>query len=147
MGCKMKTLLLLATMVALGIPSLQADKNKGMIQIQITGLKSNAGQVLIALTNSKENYDSREEAYQGQEVTIKNKKATAVFTEIPHGTYAIKLYHDINKNGKLDSNFFGVPKEPYGFSNNARGRFGPPSFEKTQFSLFTDTLTVSIEAR
>mgnify|MGYP003572328091 CR=1 FL=1 len=50
-------------------------------------------------------------------------------------TYAIAAYHDANGNQELDKNFFGVPKEGYGFSNNARATFGPPSFEKAAFSF------------
>jgi uncharacterized protein (DUF2141 family) len=45
------------------------------------------------------------------------------------------LYVDSNKNEKLDTNFFGIPKEQFGFSNNAKGRFGPPSFESASFEL------------
>ena len=55
--------------------------------------------------------------------------------ELPDGIYAIGLYVDSNKNEKLDTNFFGIPKEQFGFSNNAKGRFGPPSFESASFEL------------
>ena len=55
--------------------------------------------------------------------------------ELPPGTYAIGIFHDANLNNQLDNYFFGVPREQYGFSNNARGFMGPPSFEDTAFSL------------
>ena len=55
--------------------------------------------------------------------------------ELPPGTYAIGIFHDVNLNNKMDNNFFGVPKEQYGFSNNARALFGPPDFENAAFVL------------
>ena len=55
--------------------------------------------------------------------------------ELPAGTYAIGIFHDVNLNNKLDNNFFGIPKEQYGFSNNARALFGPPEFGAAAFEL------------
>jgi uncharacterized protein (DUF2141 family) len=50
-------------------------------------------------------------------------------------TYAVIIYHDLNGNGEIDMRRFGRPREPYGFSTNARGRFGPPSFDEVSFVL------------
>ena len=55
--------------------------------------------------------------------------------ELPDGIYAIGLYVDSNNNEQLDTNFFGIPTEQFGFSNNAKGRFGPPLFESASFEL------------
>jgi uncharacterized protein (DUF2141 family) len=48
------------------------------------------------------------------------------------GAYAISIFQDENRNGELDSNFIGIPKEPYGFSNNLK-KMRPPSFEEALF--------------
>ena len=55
--------------------------------------------------------------------------------DVAPGTYAIGIFHDVNLNNRLDNYFFGVPKEQYGFSNNARGFMGPPSFNDAAFSV------------
>ena len=55
----------------------------------------------------------------------------------------MKLFHDENENGELDTGFLGIPKEDYAFSNNASGVFGPPSYDKAKFELTAD-LTVEI---
>ena len=55
--------------------------------------------------------------------------------ELPAGQYAVGIFHDVNLNNKMDNNFLGLPKEQYGFSNNARALFGPPSFEDAAFEL------------
>lgn len=55
--------------------------------------------------------------------------------EIPNGVYSISLFIDVNGNQEFDTNFLGLPKEQYGFSNNAMGTFGPPKFEPASFIL------------
>ena len=60
--------------------------------------------------------------------------ATYTF-ELPKGIYAIGIFVDANYNNKMDRNFFGVPKEQYGFSNDAKGSFGPPSFKDASFNV------------
>ncbi|MEO8590991.1 MAG: DUF2141 domain-containing protein [Flavobacteriales bacterium] len=63
-------------------------------------------------------------------------------TDLTVGRYAIKAFHDVNDNGKLDTNWIGIPSEPYGFSNDAMGTFGPPSFEQAGFVVKTGANTV-----
>jgi len=55
------------------------------------------------------------------------------------GTYALSGYHDQNSDGKLNTNFLGIPKEPAGFSNGARGRFGPAKFDQAKFEVTGDS--------
>jgi uncharacterized protein (DUF2141 family) len=63
--------------------------------------------------------------------------ALCVFEDVAPGTYGISAFHDQNDNQKLDTNLIGVPVEDYGASNNARGVFGPPSFDDARFA-YTD---------
>ena len=66
--------------------------------------------------------------------------------ELPEGRYAIGVFHDANRNNRLDTGLFGIPKEQFGFSNNAKGRFGPPSFEAASFVVSgsaTQSITLS----
>ena len=51
------------------------------------------------------------------------------------GGSIIKLFLDLNGNGEMDTNFLGIPKEPFGFSNNAKGKLGPPSFDAAAFQV------------
>ena len=57
---------------------------------------------------------------------------------LPNGTYAIGIFVDANYNNEMDRNFFGVPKEQYGFSNDSKGSFGPPSFKDASFTVSGD---------
>ncbi len=66
--------------------------------------------------------------------TIRGSSAVCVFKSVPKGVYAISAFHDQNNNGKLDTNFIGLPTEDYCASRDARNSFGPPSFGDAKFS-------------
>ena len=56
------------------------------------------------------------------------------------------FFHDINKDEELNTNMVGIPKEPYAFSNNARGTFGPPSLEDQTFKVKGDVkMTIELK--
>ena len=59
-----------------------------------------------------------------------NGKVTVVLKDLPEGALAFSLFQDANGNGRLDMNPMGIPVEPFGFSNDAVGNFGPPKFEQ-----------------
>jgi uncharacterized protein (DUF2141 family) len=63
---------------------------------------------------------------------------------LPDGEYAFRVMHDLNDNGELDSNFVGMSTEPWAFSNNAVGKFGPPQWSDVRFEL-RDDLTQTID--
>lgn len=63
------------------------------------------------------------------------EEAFKITIELPDGEYAIAAFLDLNKNEKMDKNFIGIPKEQYGFSNNAMGRMSAPSFEQAKFKV------------
>lgn len=72
-------------------------------------------------------------------VVDSNKEDIYIIENISPGDYAVAIFQDINGNGKIDTFFFGIPKEPYGFSNNARKLMGPPSFKDCKFQIANDT--------
>ena len=120
------------------------DKNTGNLIIVVTGIENDDGEVLIAVSNSRENYESNDTAFVGAKFKIKNRKAEYTFEELPVGEYAIKLFHDENMDGELDSNFLGIPTEDYGFSNNARGTFGPADYDDAKFLFKQTEMTMEI---
>jgi uncharacterized protein (DUF2141 family) len=100
-----------------------------VIQFDLTESK---GSLFIGIYNSDQDFMKKSVADSIVEV---NNKKMLVRMAIPKGDYAISVFHDLNGNGVLDTHLFGIPKEPYGFSNNARGTMGPPSFEDCTFSF------------
>ncbi len=73
-----------------------------------------------------------------------NKEARCDFEEIPRGTYALAVFHDENMNGKLDTNWLGIPTEGYGFSNDVKALKGAPSFSACRFQYDGGTLDMTI---
>jgi uncharacterized protein (DUF2141 family) len=125
----------------------KTEPHTGTLTVLVTGLKNDKGEVRLALTNSEENYSSKDaKPYRGIKVPIKDKKAEGVFEKLPFGEYAIRLFHDKNSNGKLDTTL-GIPNEDYAFSNNARGTFGPPKYEKAKFEFNKEQMTIEIKIR
>lgn len=111
------------------------DNQKVKLTVKIKGLKNNQGTVKIALCNSPENYKDNRSPFKAAIIEIKNNEAVTTFDDLVAGSYAVKAFHDANNNDDFDTNFLGIPKEDYGFSNNARGLFGPPSWDAAKFYL------------
>lgn len=85
-------------------------------------------------------------AVWSQKVELVDGAAQTVFSGVPPGRYAVKSFADENGNAKLDTNLFGLPVERYGFSNNARGRMGPPVFEAAAVEVDADR-SISVELK
>jgi uncharacterized protein (DUF2141 family) len=127
------------------------------LRVTAQGIRSLSGTVFVGLYDSASSFDRaialsskegllNDPARVGGTALRANPYATAsaVFTGLRPGTYAVILFHDENENGRLDANFWGVPIEPYGFSNNAQGSLGPPSFEKAAFTLESEDKFIEI---
>lgn len=116
----------------------------GTLTLRVTGFDNDMGTASIALIRSAENWEA-EVPFKGFYAPISSGAAQVKIEELPYGTYAVKAFHDENNNKKLDKRMFGIPKERYGFSNNARSPFGPPSFEDASFILDSAEKTVAVE--
>ncbi len=113
------------------------------LSIEFEGLKSDNGKLFIALYNEEEDFLKNQ--MKGLIVDIFNGKASASFDNLESGIYAISSFHDKNENGKMDTNFLGIPKEPVACSNNAKGKFGPPKFKDAKFMISTDHTQIKIK--
>jgi uncharacterized protein (DUF2141 family) len=105
------------------------------IHVKILNIRNSTGTVACALFESPVGFpiEFLRSATNVMVIKIRKAEARCDFEDIPPGTYAMAVIHDENMNGKLDTNRFGIPKEGYGFSNDAKGWFGPPSFSAASF--------------
>src|SRR5262245_4060442 len=117
---------------------------RATVILKVTGLRSEKGQVKIAVFNSSEKWLGEEPAYSTT-INVDGRSVTWRLNDVPHGEYGIAVFHDENQNGKMDKNLLGMPLEAYGFSNNARVTFGPPKWDKSKFVVKGSTTEVSIE--
>tara|TARA_R110002072_G_scaffold202443_4_gene360239 strand:+ start:1131 stop:1586 length:456 start_codon:yes stop_codon:yes gene_type:complete len=131
---QMKTLVITCILLLSGISTLFAQENEtATVTIEIIITKYNKGAIFLAMYDSEESY--MEDTYRTAKAKVVNNKATIIFEDVAKGVYAFSLFHDLNENKKLDTNFLGIPKEPYGFSKGEKGSFGPPKYEEVKFSI------------
>ena len=133
------------SLVELGLPQTQGHQ-ENIIHIEIQGMRSSKGQVICALYSSAEGFPKRNEKTVAHvNSAISDKQAVCEFRGITPGTYAASVFHDENSNGKLDTNFMGIPREGVGASNNARGHLGPPKFEAAAFHFSGGRVELTIK--
>ena len=129
------------------VPAILAQSTgQATVIVKVTGLRSEKGQVRIAVFNSSEKWLGEQPVYSST-INVDSQSVTWKIYDVPYGDYGIAVFHDENKNGKMDKNFLGIPLEPYGFSNNVRVTFGPPKWEKSKFVVKGSTTEVSIEVK
>ena len=108
----------------------------GEVAVDVTGFRNGRGVALIAIYRSKAGFpDDGRRAWRREAVAIADGKASLRFASIPPGRYAVAVLHDENENFEMDQNFLGIPKEGYGVSRNAVGRFGPPKWRDAVFEV------------
>jgi uncharacterized protein (DUF2141 family) len=107
----------------------------GSLDADITGFRSQKGNVMACLTTKPQNFPNCQDDPNARRLTVPTRAAgTLMFDNLPSGTYALALIHDENGNGKLDT-MMGIPKEGFGFSKNPAIRFGPPSFKSASVAV------------
>jgi len=132
-----RTLLLAAAFCAAGSASAAS------IEVRVQGVTAK-GKVLVAVCDKTTFL--KDCAYSGS-APAKAGETVVTVDGVPTGSWAVLSYQDENDNGKLDRNVLGIPKEPYAFSRDARGRFGPPSFEEAAFELRDEKAVTTIKLR
>jgi uncharacterized protein (DUF2141 family) len=106
------------------------------LTIDVGGLRSAEGRVLIALYRGADGFPGEHgKAFRSAAATIVGDRARVELSGLPPGEYAFALVHDENGNDRLDKSWLGIPKEGFGASNDARGRFGPPKYADAKFTV------------
>ncbi|WP_105046059.1 DUF2141 domain-containing protein [Polaribacter gangjinensis] len=140
----MKKIFLFTSFIIFSLQTIKAQDETFTLTVEVFGLKKNTGKVFLAVFDNEGTFLKTDKEVKGMSVIIVNNKAIAQFKGLKKGDYALSLFHDKNNNNKLDTNFIGIPKEPYAFSNNATGFMGPPSFKDSKISLNADK-TIAIK--
>jgi uncharacterized protein (DUF2141 family) len=105
------------------------------IHVKVLNIRNSTGTVDCALFDSPGGFPMEFllSATNVMIIKVRHTEARCDFEDIPPGTYALAVIHDENMNGKLDTNWLGIPKEGYGFSNAAKATLGAPSFSAASF--------------
>lgn len=96
------------------------------------------GAVMVALFDSEAAYESGQPVRHTR-LDVAAGERVAAFADLPAGEYAAKAFHDVDGDGTMDVNPFGMPTEPYAFSNNAVGNMGPARWDRAHFAVEGET--------
>jgi uncharacterized protein (DUF2141 family) len=114
---------------------------RARLTVNFAGITQASGFMMVGLYRA-DAWDG--EAVRGARVPINASTATTVFEGLEPGEYGLKIFHDVDGNGDMNANLFGIPTEPFAFSNNAPARFGPAKIEDAKFTLTAAGATQAI---
>jgi len=115
------------------------------LSIKVDGARGDGGAIRVALFDSADSFLKR--PLQIASAPVSEGGATLALKDLAAGQYAIAVYHDANDDGRLDQNMMGIPIEANGFSNDALGHMGPPTFEAARIDLPPDGSAIRVTLR
>ena len=134
--------LCIATWMAPSVTDAQVPLN-----VEVMLNEPDAGGILrLALCPNKGSYDS-EQGCRTLSVEATGRTVRCSFPDVKPGTYAVKVFHDVNSDGVLNTSWIGWPQEPYGFSNDAPVNMGPPPFKLAAITVGEKGSTARIALR
>ena len=137
-----KTTALLSTLLIAAAPlgahaqlgPVAAPQGGATLSVTFQGMKTPSGRILAALFDSEAAWTGKG-AGLGLAAAVTGDRTVATLPGLKPGRYAIRAFHDLNGDGKLGTNPFGVPTEPFAFSNNAHGSMGPAKWADAAFDV------------
>ena len=127
---------------SMGVDPIPAKQDSAVLRVKVSNIEENKGEVFVWIFNSEQSYMKQE--YAKKVVPVKSVNDLIAEIKLPIGRYAISVYHDVNGDGELTTNFFGIPKEPYGFSNNPKTTIGPAKYDQAVFDFEHDRQEIAI---
>ena len=115
------------------------------VTVVVENINNDDAQLVISVFDSKKAWLKRPlmtEVVAAEQ--IRDDGTAAVTLSLPAGTYAFHVFHDLDMNGRMKTNFIGIPREPTGVSNDAKGKFGPPKFKDAAVNIENDPVTATL---
>lgn len=130
-------------------PALARAAADAVLTVRVENVSPKGGNLRLALYD-RAHYDSDDDSVVDKVAAAKPRDNLVTFDAVPAGTYAVKMFQDVNRNEKFDQNWIGIPLERYGFSNNAAPdwlHLGPPRFDAAKFVLKPGENSITIRLR
>ena len=108
---------------------------KGSLTVTFTGLASPGGSILLSVYDSEAAFDRGGKPVRDAMIPANAAAIQTLIADLPAGRYAIKAFHDIDGDMKMATNPFGMPTEPFAFSNDAVGNMGPAKWTDAAFTV------------
>ena len=112
-----------------------AVEAKATLTVAFTGLASPTGTILLSVFDSEAAFDTGGKPVRQAMIQANGATIETVFAGLPAGRYAIKAFHDLDGDMKMATNPFGMPTEPFAFSNNAVANMGPAKWADAAFTV------------
>lgn len=123
----------------------QPEKHTAVLRIKVKPIHTAKGQIHVGLFRDATSFPKKELAFAGKEVAVRQLGEIDIEIEgLAPGRYAAAVFHDLNGNGKLDTNLLGIPTEPYGFSNIGSAKWGSPDFQEAAFTLPSEGKSIEV---
>lgn len=133
--------------VLLASAVLGAGSHAATLTIAVSNIKTERGELNFAVYDNKQDWLG-DTVVDKRSLVVAESLSDGIISirfELAPGEYAVSVHHDDNDNGKMDTNFIGIPKEPTGTSNNAPPRMGPPRYKDAAFTLGEDGVEIPIK--
>ena len=130
-----------STVIALLLGSVaMAAAHGNAVTIRVSTFRSLKGSLHCRLFSRPDGFPGKPPFEAETSVAVNARTMTCSFTSVAPGTHAVALFHDENGDGKLDTNFIGIPREGVGVSNNKFRSIGPPSWDDAKFAVDRDVV-------
>lgn len=106
----------------------------GQLEVSIERLRNRRGTLHLCLTRDPAHFPNCAGDANALKMSVPATTGSVRFDRIEPGAYALSVFHDENRNGRLDT-FVGIPREGFGFSRNPVVRFGAPRFRQVSIDL------------
>lgn len=114
------------------------------LEVAFEGIESPTGQIMLSVFDNEAAHDADGKPVRVAAVAVEGDRAVVRFEGLAPGSYAIKTFHDVDGNGEMATNPFGMPLEPFAFSNNAKPEGGPARWQAAHFTVTAGANAVSI---
>lgn len=114
------------------------------LTISLNDVRSDQGTLMLSVIRNEAQMSGAEPSPTSMMLSPNTTGVTVTLHDVEPGTYGVQVMHDVNGNGELDANMLGIPKEPWAFSNNAKGKFGPAKWKDVQFTIDGDSVEQDI---
>ncbi len=141
----MKSQLLISALIASASITAVPLARGAELTVTISDIRNAKGSIMLSVVNSDAAWNNQEKPVAAQKIAASGKEVVLKF-DLPAGDYAVQVLHDENENGKLDTNFMGMPTEGYGFSNNPQV-MRRAHFDEAKFSLGATSASITVRLR
>lgn len=130
---RIRSTLSIAALAMLGLVAGTAHATE--IVVHVDGLPDDEGSVSCGLFVGEAGFPDDDGSARTQRLPARRGATVCRFEDVPAGRAAVAVSHDRNDNGRLDKNFLGIPREPWGVSNDVRPALRPPRYAEAVFDV------------